>query len=77
MNVNEPKDSTLYEDHHPKGPNFRLIVILALVVLLVGLIAAYFLLSVDGRKLLPHGKNPQPNSLSRPYLAPSVSIRGV
>jgi hypothetical protein len=34
------------------------------------LIAAWFVLRADGSKMIPHGPNPEPNSLVRP-LAPS------
>lgn len=77
MNPDNPKDSTMYEDQHPKGPNFGLILILASIVLILGLIAAYFLVSEDGRKLLPHGKNPRPNSMSRPYFSPPLQTTAV
>lgn len=75
MNPNDPNDPTADHHHHPKGPNFLLIVILASIVLIAGLIAAYFLVSADGRKMLPHRKNPEPNSLSLPYVAPPAQIR--
>ena len=75
MNPDNPNDPTADHHHHPKGPNFLLIVVLASVAIVIGLIAAYFLVSADGRKMIPHGKNPQPNSLSRPYLGPSPQTR--
>lgn len=51
---------------YPKGPNFLLIVILACVVVLIVLAIAVFILGGHGRRMLPHGPNPTPNSLVQP-----------
>ena len=57
---------------YPKSPNFFGIVIWSSVVLVLILIAAWFILRFDGGKLIPHGPNPQPNSLVRPLHAPTA-----
>ena len=57
---------------YPKGPNFFGIVIGSSVVLVLILIAAWFVLRADGRKMIPHGPNPEPNSLVQPLLPVSV-----
>jgi hypothetical protein len=59
---------------YPKGPNFFGIVVGASVVLVLLLIAAWFVLRADGRKMIPHGPNPEPNSLVQPLL-PTASQR--
>lgn len=60
---------------YPKGPNFKLIVALACVVLLLGMVAAYFFLRSDARRVVPHQANPEPNSLNRPPPAASLGTR--
>ncbi len=53
---------------YPEGPNFLGIVIGSSVVLVLLMIAAWFVLRADGRKMIPHGPNPEPNSLVQPLL---------
>jgi hypothetical protein len=53
---------------YPKSPNFFGIVIGSSVVLVLILIAAWFVLRADGSKMIPHGPNPEPNSLVQPLL---------
>jgi uncharacterized membrane protein len=47
---------------YPKGPNFTLVVFLSGVVLILGFIAAYLLLSDKGRQLLPKWHQPHQTS---------------
>ncbi len=65
---NEKSNPTADWRKYPKSPNFLGIAIGSSVVLIVLMIAAYFLLRGDASKLLPHGPNPTPNSLVRPML---------
>jgi hypothetical protein len=59
--------STVDHDHHPKGPNFLLIVILFAVSIIVVFIAAYIVLAKSGKHLVPGKHNPHPTSeLVRP-----------
>jgi hypothetical protein len=59
---------------YPKGPNFLGIVIGASVFLIVALVATWFLLHMDARKLVPQGPNREPNSVVHPLLpSPSQS----
>ncbi len=54
-------------------PNFLGIVIGSSIVIVVLLVAAYFVLGWDARKLLPHRPNPQPNAM---VLLDSRAIEG-
>ena len=45
-----------------KNPNFLIVVILFALTILVVLILAVFVFKKDGKKLIPHGPNPAPNS---------------
>ncbi len=65
-NSSPSPDPTADYRKYPKGPNFLLIVILSSVVLLIVLAIAVFVVGGDGRKLIPHGPNPTPNSLAAP-----------
>ncbi len=53
-------------DHRPepKGPNFPLIVLLAGIVLAIGLIASFYTIDWDGKRLVPRafGKYAHPAS---------------
>jgi hypothetical protein len=70
-NPNSPQDPTADYRKYPKGPNFLLIVILASVAILIILAIGVFVVGGDGRKLIPHGPNPTPNSmLAPPALTP-------
>jgi len=70
-------DPTADYRKYPKGPNFLLIVILASVVMLIILALAVFILGGHGRRMLPHGASPTPNSLVVP-IVPTLKapIRG-
>jgi hypothetical protein len=61
-------DPTADYRKYPKGPNFLLIVILSSVVLLVVLIACYFVLGDKVHHMRMHKPDPTPNSLVRPLL---------
>jgi hypothetical protein len=50
----QPDPETADYRKYPKGPNFLLIVILSLIVLFFGLIAAYVILRHEGSKLMLH-----------------------
>jgi hypothetical protein len=50
------------EQRSPKKPNFALVFTLAGVALLVLMVVAYFTLDWDGKRLVPHHRNPHPNS---------------
>jgi hypothetical protein len=65
-NPNSQQDPTADYRKYPKGPNFLLIVILASVAILVVLAIGVFVVGGDGRKLIPHGPNPTPNSMLNP-----------
>lgn len=53
---------TVDHDNHPKGPNFLLIVILFGVVIIVGFVVAYFVLTAGGKHLIPGKHDPHPTS---------------
>ena len=53
---------------YPKGPNFLGIVLGSSAVLVLLMIAAWFVLRADGRKMIPHGPSATPNSLVQPLL---------
>jgi hypothetical protein len=57
-------------DHRPepKGPNFPLIVLLAGIVLAIGLIASFYTIDWDGKRLVPRafGKHAHPTSQMLP-----------
>lgn len=59
--MSEPT-STIDHGHHPKGPNFLLIVILCGVFIILGFIAAYFILDKGGKHLVPGKHDPHPTS---------------
>ena len=61
----------------PKGPNFLLIVILFGVAILVVMVLALLVFKKEGKKMVPHDPNPEPNSrLWRPAPpAPATTIR--
>jgi hypothetical protein len=54
--------STVDHEHHPKGPNFLLIVILFAVSIIVVFIAAYIILAKGGKHLVPGKHDPHPTS---------------
>ena len=61
------QDPTAAYRKYPKGPNFLLIVLLscaAFLLILAG--AVVFLHTRAGRQAVPHGPNPEPNSLVQP-----------
>jgi hypothetical protein len=68
MTPSNPNDPTADYRKYPKGPNFLLIVILASVVLLIILAIAVFVVGDHGKKMVPHGPNPTPNSLVQPLV---------
>jgi hypothetical protein len=54
--------STVDPHHHPKGPNFLLIVILFGVAIILIFIAAYIFLLGGGKHLVPGKHDPHPTS---------------
>lgn len=68
MTPKDTNDPTADYRKYPKGPNFLLIVILSCVVILIILAITVFVLGDHGKKMLPHGPNPTPNSLVQPIV---------
>ncbi len=68
----DPKQENFQENptadyrKYPKGPNFLGIVILSSIVLLLVLIAGYFIVHHVERKMPAHTPDPTPNSLVLP-----------
>ena len=60
--MSDHNDSTAAHSIYGK-PNFLGIVIASGIAIIVILVAAYFVLGWDARKLLPHGPNPRPNAM--------------
>jgi hypothetical protein len=65
--MTQPSSTSDYRQH-PKGPNFRLIVILAGVAMIVIFIAAVLILKGGGKKLLPKVPDQHPTSQVLPLL---------
>jgi hypothetical protein len=57
----------------PKKPNFKLIVVLSVATLMVLILAAYVLLSVDAGKLI-HGTHQESHPTSYKIPAPSAAV---
>ena len=53
--------------HTKDDARFGRVVLFAGIFLVLALIAAFLLLHRDAPKMLPHGPDPAPNSLSQPY----------
>ena len=60
------QDPTADYRKYAKGPNFLGIVLGACAFLLVAFVVIWFVLHRDGKKMVPHGPNPTPNSMVQP-----------
>jgi hypothetical protein len=56
------EDPTADYRTYPKGPNFGLIVALFCVTIILIFLGAFVVLKINGRHLMPHKPNPQPNA---------------
>ncbi len=70
--MTQPTSTANYRKY-PKGPNFRLVVILSGIVMLAIFLFAWLLLRSEGKKLVPKVPNKHPTSRMVPFPPPSNS----
>ncbi len=74
--MTQPTSTANYRKY-PKGPNFLLVVILSGVTLILVGIAAWLLLSSEGKKMIPKADAPHPSSQLMPNpIMPIAPPRG-
>ena len=69
--MSQPTSTANYRQY-PKGPNFRLIVILAGVIMLVIFVCVWLVLRTEGRKMLPKVPDKHPTSQVTPLRPPPI-----